>query len=329
MGQMTFITNSANPSPNTCPKRTIIWRPGGVESCDVVTTWAEVAAHIAATEGSITILVDGSLISPAVPTIPPGTDVECFGRATFAAYTLSTANFSAVLMADGARLRNLAQVQSMALVVEPGVSGIVPLLLDLAGTELIVRNGGRIELGAPATISAIEVVANACVLASFEGGIFQNSTGNPALAVIDIDPAVTQMIHVIISASGTFLPFNPPYGPTLFSGGGVGTTLVRIWDSSAPPVAQPLYLGGYFDLPLSNAIGTVYQDALVTPATGATQVQALLDILKRRVTGAGNTASRPAIPADIDTGGMYFDTDLGYPVWSNGAVYVDATGTPA
>jgi hypothetical protein len=32
---------------------------------------------------------------------------------------------------------------------------------------------------------------------------------------------------------------------------------------------------------------------------------------------------------DIDTGGMYFDTDLGKPVWSNGAIYVDADAVPA
>ena len=44
------------------------------------------------------------------------------------------------------------------------------------------------------------------------------------------------------------------------------------------------------------------------------------------VTGAGPTVSRPAIPGAIDPGGMYFDTDLGLPIWSNGVAYVDAAG---
>lgn len=328
MGQMIFVTNGSS-GGGGCTQRSIIWRPGGVASCDVVTTWAEAEVFIAAAQGLITIFVDGSIISPAVPTIPPGTDTECFGRVNLKTYTLNTQGFGAVQIADGGRLRNLSGVESMSLSAEPGASGIIPLLLDIPGTQLLARNGGRYELGAAATISLIQVSVDGCVLAGFQGGLFSNFTGNPAITTISVDPAVTQIIFVIIEATGTFLPFSPPYGANLLSGGNVATQLVRIWDSSSPPVAQPLFLGSPFDLPLSNAIGTVYQDALVTPATGATEVQALLDILKRRVTGFGNTASRPAIPADIDTGGMYFDTDLGFAVWSNGAIYVDATGAPA
>lgn len=57
-------------------------------------------------------------------------------------------------------------------------------------------------------------------------------------------------------------------------------------------------------------------------ATGASS-----NAWQRLVTGAGPTAGRPVIPADIDPGGMYFDTDLGLPIWSNGVAYVDAAGT--
>ena len=41
----------------------------------------------------------------------------------------------------------------------------------------------------------------------------------------------------------------------------------------------------------------------------------------------GDTASRPV--AGLYTGLMYFDTDLGYPVWYDGTGWVDATGTTA
>ena len=331
---MAFIRLTFIPAPSLspgggCTQRSVIWRPGGVASCDVATTWADVEVFIAAAQGLITVFVDGSIISPALPTIPPGTDTECFGRVTLKAYTLSTQGFGSVLIADGGRLRNLAQVESVSLSAEPGVSGIIPLLIDIPGVQLIARNGGRIELGAAATISMIQVAANSPVLAGFQGGLFLNGTGNPAIATVSVDPAITQIIFAMIEATGTFLPFSPPYGANFLSGGNGATQWIRIWDASAPPVAQPLFLGSPFDLPLSNAIGTVYQNTLVTPFISATEVQGVLDILKRRVTGFGNTASRPAIPADIDTGGMYFDTDVGFPVYSNGAIYVDAAGAPA
>lgn len=40
----------------------------------------------------------------------------------------------------------------------------------------------------------------------------------------------------------------------------------------------------------------------------------------------GNTASRPVTHP---TGTIYFDTDLGFPIWWGGAGWVDATGAPA
>jgi hypothetical protein len=328
MGQMVFVINTANPSPSSCPRRLIIWRPLGSPACDVATTWEEVETHITETQGSITILVDGSLIAPAPLIIPATADTECFGRVVFAPYTSSIGSFSTIQIQDGGRIRNPFTVKTIGFSLISGASGVIPILLDKPGGQLICREGGRMILDATATIPALEVTAEFVELAAFEGGVFQNQNANPALVFCAIDPAVTQFLHAVISAAGAFLPFQPNYGPTFLSGGAL-TTVIRIYDSSAPPVTQTNFTGGYFDLPMSNAIGTVYQDALSSPTTGAATVQALLDILKRRVTGFGTTASRPAIPTDIDTGGMYFDTDLGKPVWSNGAIYVDADAVPA
>lgn len=39
--------------------------------------------------------------------------------------------------------------------------------------------------------------------------------------------------------------------------------------------------------------------------------------------GYGTTVQRPEDPG---TGDLYFDTDLGLPIWWNGAAWVDATG---
>ena len=40
----------------------------------------------------------------------------------------------------------------------------------------------------------------------------------------------------------------------------------------------------------------------------------------------GITALRPVAPYNFE---MYFDTTLGFPVWYNGSIWVDATGSPA
>lgn len=44
--------------------------------------------------------------------------------------------------------------------------------------------------------------------------------------------------------------------------------------------------------------------------------------------GSGTTANRPNA-ALIDLGAMYFDTTLGQPIWSDGTIWVDATGAAA
>ena len=60
---------------------------------------------------------------------------------------------------------------------------------------------------------------------------------------------------------------------------------------------------------------------------GAT-ISELLDCVLATYTVAGAThgatADRPTNP---DTGQMYFDTTLGYPIWYNGTAWVNATGT--
>jgi len=307
----------------------VIWRPGGVSADNVVTTWAEVETRITATQGFLTILVDTSLISPANAQIPATADTECFGRVVFQPYAFRIGNSGTIEILDGGRLRNPFTVRTVVITGDPAGTTVRPfILLDTDGALLIAREGGQVSLETGSTVPGISITGEFCELAQFEGGRFNNNTGNPALGMVDVDAAVTQVLHAIISAAGSFLPGQPAYSANLFQTVGAATIL-QIYDSSAPPIVQINWTGGYFPLPMSNAIGTVYQDALVTPLLGATEVQAALDILKRRVTGFGNTASRPAIPADIDTGGMYFDTDLGFPVYSDGAVYVDAAGAPA
>lgn len=42
----------------------------------------------------------------------------------------------------------------------------------------------------------------------------------------------------------------------------------------------------------------------------------------------GVTLDRPT-PGPTEVGAMYFDTDLGHPIWWDGTAWVDAEGSPA
>jgi len=42
----------------------------------------------------------------------------------------------------------------------------------------------------------------------------------------------------------------------------------------------------------------------------------------------GTTLERPVFPVPL-LGFIYFDTDVGFPIWWNGAIWVDAAGAPA
>ena len=73
--------------------------------------------------------------------------------------------------------------------------------------------------------------------------------------------------------------------------------------------------------------------AAIADTAAATDAQTPSTIMKRDSTGAtsiasksGATGSRPVVTT---AGYMYFDTDLGQPIWWDGTQYVDATGTPA
>lgn len=308
------ITPGSGASPNQSLAY-IIWRPAVASGVGHVQTWAEVEALIATFSGNIVIAVDGNGIVPATA------DTECFGRVQFHFYTANIAGLSDITVADGGRLRNLFTVRTIGL---HGIATIRPFLYyDVPGSLLLCREGGQISLDAGSTVPAVELDATFCELAQFEGATYNNNA--PGVPFCQINPGNTAL-HAVIALAGTSGP--PAYSAELFSGDAT-TVLLLIFDASGTPVPQVFFAGFVLQLPMDYAPAIVYQDGTVSPFLNQITVQGAIDALKRRVTGFGNTASRPPIPTDIDTGGMYFDTDLGIPVWSNGAIYVDSSGAPA
>lgn len=83
-----------------------------------------------------------------------------------------------------------------------------------------------------------------------------------------------------------------------------------------------------YSTPIGGLSGSV-SSSRVGFVTNADATEGVLMVLPdRRVSGSGSTAGRPA--TFIITGYMYFDTDLGFPVWWDGdSAWVDAAGNPA
>jgi hypothetical protein len=318
MGQMLFVTNRDVAA--SCPRRSIIWRPGGVASCDIVTTWGEVESAIAAAGGGIEVQVDTSI---AAATIPSSADVDCFGNVFFVGFKFIVGPTTVVTVADGGRLRNLGGLTNLELRGAPTVRSFVQQ--NISGNALLMFEGGVIGLEAGATVEAIHFNADFTGAVLLLGSRIENNAGNIALSSCLIASGKT-IIHAIFAQLGSGAP--PNYPANLFTGDGT-TALFQLFDASGTPVPQLNFAGAAVPGGAADyAAGMGYQDGVTTPTLGASTVQAALDILKRRSTGAGPTASRPAIPGDIDTGGTYFDTDLGIPIWSNGAIYIDSTGAP-
>ena len=52
----------------------------------------------------------------------------------------------------------------------------------------------------------------------------------------------------------------------------------------------------------------------------------LVDITMNSLRQSGTTLQRPTV--GIWTGRVYFDTDFGQPIWYDGTLWVDASGSP-
>lgn len=68
--------------------------------------------------------------------------------------------------------------------------------------------------------------------------------------------------------------------------------------------------------------------SFLNPAGGGTLIDALSDKSQFVDPSRGPTLARPTGFPGLLVGQQYFDTDLGYPIWWDGAQWVDASGTP-
>jgi hypothetical protein len=267
------------PGPGLSVNSSIIWRPGSPSSGNSFQTWAEIEPLIASTQGFLTIYVDAP---GAVAHVPSTADTEAFARLIFQAYPPNTTNQAPTVQIDnGGRLRNPAQFVGVQLKAAP--TATIPVLGTIDGAEIIFREGASLSLEPGAAVPAVQLQGNFQEVAFALGSRPENNSGNPALSVIDIPtPGNTAILGVYAELGNS----GPPQVPSNLIQGPAGVTLVWVYDSSGAPVAQPNFAGTVAALPADWALGTAYDDALIAPALGATNVQAAIDALKVLVAAA-------------------------------------------
>lgn len=202
---------------------------------------------------------------------------------------LSLSGVNELVIDDGAQLINPAIFAGNMNV--HGAPTTIPGVLMTLGSPLFIREGAGFTQDAGATVSFVQntnVGFGQIVL--LEGAVVANN--EPTISVID---TVAGGFFII----ATVLTFQQPVPQTLV-GGGAGGTLVWLTDSTIVANQQTLYAGTQVNQRTSK-------QASIQPDTG-------------------DTASRPTY--SLETGQMYFDTDLGLPIWYNGVLWVDAAGVP-
>ncbi len=177
----------------------IIYQPGGTPGGLVVTTWAQVQKFIAARQGSVTVFVDSSIVSPAPVDAATGI-TECFGRVVLQGALIDSLSYNVLQIEAGATLQNLYEI--IDLNVACNTTTAVPALSFTSAP-----NGGYLALSqyallsntATATMPAIAVAAGKTLLISMNlSGVFLHA---PAVPLFDV-PATATLNLDLFDGSG-------------------------------------------------------------------------------------------------------------------------------
>lgn len=266
-----------------------LWKPGAPSGGSQVATWGEVMAIVQSTPGSIEISVDTSL-APAV--VPPGVhDLE--GRMSFRGIPNSfgfTGPPTIVSLDDGAQWVNPAFLETVT--VETNCTAVRAIVMSNF-RALALNFGSQIRnLG---TIAPFFVPAGDIIALRIQGQA--GLIGNFPIVELDAGAPGGGLIIQGLELNGL--------DPDVFAGG-VGSLLGYLCDGTWRAPTLSAFLGAYI------------LDGLMTKA-------------ERIEPYAGATGQRPTggIPFGPLLGMMYFDTDLGKPIWWDGVAWVDATGALA
>lgn len=302
-----FIQADSAIFPTPSVERYFVYNPAGVASGNVYTDWATMFAAIGLLpigEQPVVSVVDITGLPVPVPLAGmPVTGWDMRGGSIVSFYR---ATGQVTLDAPpGVKFDMLLEIGNglVLTVAPPAGTGVLEFSLIPDGGAFIFTVGlgaAVINSGAGALLRSRgnPLAGSTNVIALFGcsmGALFLPASAGPLIELVGDDGAVLSFVNTLGG-----VPVAPAAGPVL--GGGPGSNLIVIADSSAtlPSEWSPDYTGGtppFVFLTMRNGL-------------------------------QGTTALRPTTPP-MFTGTMYFDTDVGFPIWWDGAIWVDAAGAPA
>lgn len=244
---------------------------------------------------------------------------------------------------------NIIRGPRTGLNIQNSLSGIVPLVsyhnefmnntVLKAEVGVLTQNGGGTENRVWFTTFGPAVVTPISELAGTNNDFLHNTT-KPGAALLAADAIVRGRVvgdtqhRVILTAGGELL-----------IGTGAGATDNRIWRAGVAILGVDgevrahvagssssgfgIRVSGFGALSMSlkpNQIlmggGTAAQDCLIERTGISIMALGADDTLKM---GRNTTANRPN-PASVGQGAQFFDTTLNQPIWSNGTIWLDASG---
>lgn len=270
--------------------RSIVWKAGVASSASHVETWAEVEAFIASIQQPAPIVVyvdDSALEGDTYATIPSTASTNLFGQVWFvSAAARSSWGAIYILIENGGQIIDPAGFVGVGVYATP--TAVSPVLITGVSSYFTLRQSWNyMDAGALVPIfSLTDSVSVPCELEVYFGAADEGDA-----PFFGIAPGKTATIFLRNGPNSVVVI------PANLVSGAESSVLYFGYSAEMEFVAQPQFLGTLHKIRLSYA-------SSLDPS-------------------ADTTANRPAAPA---TGEMFFDTTLGYPIWWNGAAWVDATG---
>ena len=233
-----------------------------------------------ATNGQVTICIDSTYSSPSVPV-----GVYDFqNRAFIQSNNSDFAGNTSLTLPSGAVLKDVAAFQHSITIIAN--SNTVPCLQISNGQTLFITNQATIvnsSANPPAPL--IQVGANEYILIIIDNGFFDNTPYPYSGKLVDLS---TSTSIATIYTKGSFA-FN--YSDIV--SGVAGSTVIIECDSHVGtlPIASGSFLGTFDLLLASQSKYTNYNDALVSPPFGTSQVQGALDTIKLNKADKSTTIS--------------------------------------
>jgi len=268
---------------------TLIFRPSGTLGGNVVTTWAAVAAIIAALDGECILLIDDSLA-----TATANSNVDGKGKLQIHGLRRQAITQPILTIADGTTLSDVHWIRWCKIKASPTNAAAPALKCTLTQATLTFDDSSSLELQAAATVKAIQFTV--------PGGLrlFQNASlstlAGGTIPIVLVDANINLIMRVVDGpSSGSAMPTN-----AIACAAGTGALSI-ITDGSADRAAQTLWVGSGLQ---SN---TRFHRAINTEPSATT------------------TAARPT---ELRPGQMNFDTDIGMPMWWDGSAWTPPRETP-